>query len=119
MVKTLLSPFNFGFLFGHCHWRGLRGSHPIVVGSQRDKSQSMVQAFYYDVSAKAILLRLIALVDIVVRESNRSISILSSYSVAAGAFAWSAHVRSGGAGIVLDILPVTGFCDIGVIGLTR
>ncbi len=39
--------------------------------------------------------------------------------MAAGAFAWSAHVRSDGAGIVLDILPVTGFCDIGVIGLTR
>jgi hypothetical protein len=27
--------------------------------------------------------------------------------------------RLGGAGVVLDILPVTGFCDIGVIGLTR
>ncbi len=39
--------------------------------------------------------------------------------MAARAFAWSAHVRSGGAGIVLDILPVTGLCDIGVIGLTR
>ncbi len=53
------------------------------------------------------------------RESNRSISPLSYYSVTAGAFAWSAHVRSGGAGIVLDILPVTGFGDIGVIGLIR
>jgi hypothetical protein len=39
--------------------------------------------------------------------------------VATGAFALSAHVRSGGAGIVLNILPVTDFCDIGVIGLTR
>ncbi len=53
------------------------------------------------------------------RELNRLISPLSYYSVAVGFFAWSAHVRSGGAGIVLDILPVTGFCDIGVIGLTR
>ena len=49
------------------------------------------------------------------RESNSLISPLSYYSVAVGAFAWSAHVRSGGTGIVLDILPVVGFCDIGVI----
>ncbi len=39
--------------------------------------------------------------------------------MAAGAFTWPAHVRLGGAGIVLNILPVTGFCDIGVMGLTR
>ncbi len=53
------------------------------------------------------------------RELNRLISLLSYYSVAVGAFAWSAHVRSGGAVNVLDILSVTGFCDIGVIVLTR
>jgi hypothetical protein len=53
------------------------------------------------------------------RELNSSISPLSYYSVAAGAFTWSVHVRLGGAGVVFDILPVIGFCDIGVIGLTR
>ncbi len=55
-VKTLLSFFDFGFLIGLCHWRGLRGSHPITVGSQSDKSGLMVWAFYLDISAKAILL---------------------------------------------------------------
>ncbi len=46
MVKMLLSSFNFGFLFSLRHWQGLRGSHPIVVGSQRDDSGLMVWAFY-------------------------------------------------------------------------
>ncbi len=46
MGKPLLSSFDFGFLFGLCRWRGLRGSHPIVVGSQSDKSGLMVWDFY-------------------------------------------------------------------------
>jgi hypothetical protein len=42
MVKKLLSSFNFGFLFSLHRWQGSRGSHPIVVGCQSDKSGSMV-----------------------------------------------------------------------------
>jgi hypothetical protein len=32
MGKTLLSSLDFGFLFGLCRWRGLRGSHLIIIG---------------------------------------------------------------------------------------
>ncbi len=46
MGKMLLSSFDFGFLFGLCPWQGLRGSHPIVIGSQSDESGLMVRAFY-------------------------------------------------------------------------
>ena len=46
MGKTLLSSFKFGFLFALRRWRGLRGSHPIIVGSQSGESRSIVWAFY-------------------------------------------------------------------------
>jgi hypothetical protein len=45
MGVTLLPSFDFWFLFCLCHGGRLRGSHPNVVGSQSDRTRSMVCVF--------------------------------------------------------------------------
>jgi hypothetical protein len=46
MGEMLLPSFDFWFFFCLCHGRRLKGSHPIIVGSQSDGMGSMVCDFY-------------------------------------------------------------------------